>query len=174
MPSYLWFIFTFIILQRVVELTIARRNEKWMINRGGVEWGGEHYKWFIIVHVLFFFSILIEVSIRDDSSFVLNKTLFVLFVMTQLARAWCIQSLGKFWNTKIIILPGLSLISRGPYKYVKHPNYIIVGMELFIIPLLFGAYITAILFPVLHILLLFIRIPLENKALSEVEKGTLL
>ena len=174
MPSYLWFIFIFIILQRVVELAIARRNEKWMINRGGVEWGGEHYNWFIIVHLLFFFSILIEVSIRDYSSFVLNKTLFVLFVMTQLARAWCIQSLGKFWNTKIIILPGRSLISRGPYKYVKHPNYIIVGMELFIIPLLFGAYITAILFPVLHILLLFIRIPLENKALSEVEKGTLL
>ena len=174
MPSYLWFIFIFIILQRVVELAIARRNEKWMIDKGGVEWGGEHYKWFIIVHLLFFFSILIEVSIRDYSGFVLNKTLFALFVITQLARVWCIQSLGRFWNTKIIILPGRSLISRGPYKYVKHPNYIIVGMELFIIPLLFGAYITAILFPVLHILLLFIRIPLENKALSEVEKGTLL
>lgn len=171
MPYFFWVIFIFIILQRIVELVIAKRNEKWMINRGGIEWGSEHYKWFIVVHMLFFISILIEVSIRDYSSFELNNYVFILFLLTQLARVWCIQALGKFWNTKIIILPNRSLVSRGPYKYVKHPNYIIVGIELFIIPILFGAYITAFLFPILHVLLMTIRIPLENRALSEVEKG---
>ena len=172
MPYYFWLILIFIILQRIVELVIAKRNEKWMIQRGGVVWGREHYKWFIVVHLLFFLSILIEVSLRDFSNYVFNIYVFALFLMTQLARVWCIQSLGKFWNTKIIILPHRTLVNRGPYKFVKHPNYIIVGVELFIIPILFGAYITAFIFPMLHLLLMTIRIPLENKALSEVEKGT--
>lgn len=172
MPGYLWWIFIFIALERIVELIIAKRNEKWMLERGGVEWGREHYKWFIIVHLLFFLSILTEVSLRDNSGFVMNNYVFALFLLTQAARVWCIQSLGPFWNTKIIILPDRSLISRGPYKYVKHPNYIIVGIELFIIPILFGAYFTAILFPILHISLMTVRIPIENKALSELKKGT--
>lgn len=134
--------------------------------------GREHYKWFIVVHLLFFLSILTEVSIRDHAAFVLNNYVFVLFLLTQAARVWCIQSLGPFWNTKIIILPDCSLISRGPYKYVKHPNYIIVGIELFIIPMLFGADFTAFLFPLLHIALMTVRIPIENKALAELKKGT--
>lgn len=171
MPDIFWLIFIFICLQRIVELVIAKRNEKWMLQRGGVEWGKEHYKWFIVVHTMFFFSILIEVSLRDFP--MLNGYVFAIFVILQIARVWCIQSLGRYWNTKIIILPNRTLVSRGPYKYVKHPNYIIVGMELFIIPLLFGAYITAFLFPFFHILLMTIRIPSENEALSEVEKGTL-
>ena len=172
MPYYLWLILIFVILQRIVELVIAKKNEKWMIQRGGVEWGKDHYKWFIVLHMLFFLSILVEVSLRDFSSFVFNIYVFTLFLITQLARVWCIQSLGRFWNTKIIILPHRRLVNKGPYKYVKHPNYIIVGVELFIIPILFGAYITAFIFPMLHLLLMTIRIPLENKALSEVEKGT--
>lgn len=172
MPYYFWLIFIFIVFERIVELVIAKRNEKWMMERGGIEWGREHYKWFIIVHLLFFFSILIEVTVRDYSNFVLNNYVFALFLLTQAARVWCIQSLGKFWNTKIIILPDRSLISRGPYKYVKHPNYIIVGIELFIIPILFGAYFTAVIFPILHITLMTVRIPMENKALAELKKGT--
>lgn len=170
MPELFWFLFIFIVLQRLFELVIAKGNEKWMLERGGVEWGGEHYKWFIVVHSLFFLSMLTEVSMRDYAEFVTSPYIFVLFLLTQLVRVWCVLSLGRFWNTRIIILPGRSLISRGPYKYVKHPNYLIVGIEFFIIPLLFGAYITAALFPILHLLLMKVRIPLENKALAEVNK----
>ncbi|MCG5105198.1 hypothetical protein L3V42_16840 [Oceanobacillus sp. APA_J-5(13-2)] len=170
MPEIFWWIFIFIALERIVELVIAKRNEKWMLERGGVEWGRGHYKWFIVVHLLFFISILLEVTVRDYSNFVLNSYVFALFLLTQAARVWCIQSLGKFWNTKIIILPDCPLISRGPYKFVKHPNYIIVGVELFIIPIMFGAYFTAFLFPILHLTLMTVRIPMENRALAELKK----
>ena len=105
MPIYLWIILLFIILQRIVELVLARRNEKWMLQRGGVEWGREHYKWFIVVHSLFFLSIVIEISLRNSSTFMLDNYVFAIFLLTQVMRVWCIQSLGRYWNTRIIILP---------------------------------------------------------------------
>lgn len=169
MPLYMWVILIFIILQRLVELKIAKRNEKWMKARGGIERGAKHYKWFILVHSLFFISICLEVIIRDVSNVKLNYVLFTIFMITQVLRIWCIRSLGEFWNTKIIISPEFSLVKSGPYKYVKHPNYIIVGIELFVVPLLFGAYITSIVFPLLHIILLTIRIPFEERALAELK-----
>lgn len=164
----MWALLGFIILQRLFELIVAKRNEKWMKERGAIEREADHYKWFIIIHVFFFISILMETLWRGNSTLPLNYTLLIFFILTQMARIWCIASLGRFWNTKIIILPGERLVSKGPYKYVKHPNYIIVGIELFIIPLLFGAIITAILFPMLHILLLTVRIPAEERALKHV------
>lgn len=170
MTPFMWILFVLIIIQRLFELQIAKRNEKWMKEEGGVETGKKHYKWFVLIHSLFFLSILMEATMRDNSLLPFNYLLFALFLLTQAARIWCILSLGKFWNTKIIVLPGSTLVKKGPYKYVKHPNYIIVGIELFIIPLLFGAYITAVVFPILHILLLRIRIPYEEKALNKAVK----
>ncbi|MDY0408278.1 isoprenylcysteine carboxyl methyltransferase family protein [Paracerasibacillus soli] len=137
MKTWIWLFILFIIGQRLVELVIAKRNEKWMMARGGIIKGENHYKWFIILHTLFFIFIVGEVYVFQRSV-MLNYLLLLIFVMTQLARVWCITTLGKFWNTKIIVLPRVALIKKGPYKYVKHPNYIIVGIELFIIPLLFG------------------------------------
>lgn len=167
MPAYLWILLIIIILQRLMELKQAKANEQWMKARGGVEFGEKHYKWFIVIHTLFFASITLEVLFRGTSGLKLNYVLLIAFVVTQIVRIWCIHSLGRFWNTKIIISPDFSLVSEGPYKYIKHPNYVIVGIELFVIPLLFGAYITSIIFPVLHILLLMVRIPCEEKALKE-------
>ncbi|MFD1849493.1 isoprenylcysteine carboxyl methyltransferase family protein [Oceanobacillus bengalensis] len=168
MQPIMWILFIFIICQRVIELKIAKRNEQWMKEKGGIEKGQTHYKWFIVLHTAFFLSILFEVIVRDQVNIEFNSYLFALFILTQLARVWCIQTLGKFWNTKIIILPNSPLVRKGPYKFVKHPNYIIVGLELFIIPWLFGAYYTAIIFPFLHVTLMAIRIPMENKALAEI------
>lgn len=168
MTLWMWILITLIISQRLIELKIARDNEEWMKSRGGIEKGAEHYKWFIILHIAFFVSILAEVfSTSDTSHHSLNIYLLMIFFLTQLGRIWCIYTLGKFWNTKIIVIPGVSLIRKGPYKYMKHPNYVIVGIELFIVPMLFGAYITAVVFPILHILLLRIRIPSEDKALTK-------
>lgn len=166
----MWILFIFIVTQRFIELYISRRNERWLKEKGAIEIGREHYKWFIVMHSLFFVSIIMEVILRDVSGIQLNYVLFALFLLTQAARIWCIHSLGVFWNTKIIVLPGAPLVKKGPYKYVKHPNYIIVGIELFIIPLLFGAYITAVVFPILHLLMLRVRIPCEEKALSKAIK----
>lgn len=168
----MWILLVIIILQRLIELVIARNNEKWLKNRGAIEKEADHYKWFIIVHTLFFISIIVETLLRDDPNLPLNYTLFTIFILAQLGRIWCISSLGKYWNTKIIILPGEHLVSKGPYKYVKHPNYIIVGIELFVIPLLFGAIITAMVFPLLHILILTVRIPAEERALNRFLSNT--
>lgn len=163
----MWVLLLFIICQRLVELIVAKKNERWMKSRGGIEIGEKHYKWFIFLHTLFFISIVSEVMIKRDPTQQLNYFLFVLFFIAQVGRVWCIYALGKFWNTKIIVLPGVELIKKGPYKYMKHPNYFIVAIELMVIPSLFGAYITAIIFPLLHFLLLGIRIPIENKVLAK-------
>lgn len=166
----MWMILLIIVIQRLLELRIAKSNEAWVKQRGGVEKGEDHYKWFIIIHTLFFVSLLAEALLSNQQTFKFNYLLFLIFLLTQIGRIWCITSLGKFWNTKIIISSQFSLVKKGPYKYVKHPNYIIVGLELMVIPFLFNAYITGIVFPILHILLLTIRIPAEEKALLELKR----
>lgn len=167
LPVFLWVIFIYLVVQRLVEVNIAKRNELWLKAHGGVEKGEGHYKWFIIVHTLFFLSILLEVYTRKAPVQNPGLVLLTLFILTQVLRVWCITSLGKFWNTKIIVSPNYPLIKTGPYKYISHPNYVVVGIELFIIPIMFQAYLTSIIFPILHIILLLIRIPAEERALRE-------
>lgn len=166
---YFYGLICFIIIQRLVELYIAHINERWMKARGGIEVGQDHYKWFIWLHTLFFISLLLEFHYhalikQKDMPFYL-LFLFI-FLIAQVGRVWCIYSLGRFWNTKIIVLPKIALIRKGPYRYMKHPNYVIVFIELLVIPLIFGLYITAYIFPFLHLLLLTIRIPTEEEALN--------
>lgn len=93
--------------------------------------------------------------------------LLSVFVFTQIMRFWVISSLGKYWNTKILVLPNVNVIRKGPYRFIKHPNYVVVTLELIVVPLLFGAYFTAILFTILNLLMLSVRIPAEEKALNE-------
>ena len=164
---YFILILAFIISQRLVELYIAHKNEQWMLERGGIEVGNEHYKLFILLHVVFFITLIYEVTISNvEKGVPFHFFFFFIFLLMQIGRVWCIVSLGKFWNTKIIVLPKVILIKKGPYKYVKHPNYIIVFVELLVIPAMFGAYFTASIFPLLHVLLLTIRIPSEERALG--------
>ncbi|HLS08245.1 isoprenylcysteine carboxyl methyltransferase family protein [Lentibacillus sp.] len=166
MTTWMWFFIVAVIIQRLVELSIARSNEKWMKRIGGIEKGEKHYKWFIMLHCCFFISIIIETSINKHVLTNVNYFLLIIFLVAQAVRVWCIHTLGKFWNTKVIVLPGVALIKKGPYKYIKHPNYIVVGVELFVIPMLVGAQLTALLFPVCHLLLLRVRILQEEKALT--------
>lgn len=170
MTTWIWIIIGVVICQRLLELIIARKNEGWMLRQGGIERGADHYKWFVTIHTLFFICMIAECLVRNNSVQSINYFLFSIFIFTQLMRIWCIATLGKFWNTKVIILPSASLKTSGPYNYVKHPNYIIVGIELFVIPLLIGAPFTAVIFPLLHIFILIKwRLPIENKALSDVQ-----
>lgn len=154
-----------VIIERLVELYIAANNEAWMKKRGAIEIGKEHYKFFILLHILFFLCLIFEIS-KIEISF--NIYFFLLFLIVQAGRIWCIYSLGRFWNTKIIVLPNVILIKKGPYKYIRHPNYIIVFIELLSLPAIFGAYFTAIIFPILHLCLLSVRIPLEEQALKRI------
>jgi|SRR5690625_1412480 len=164
---YFYIIILFIVAQRLVELYIASKNEQWMRERGGFEIGKEHYKLFVFLHILFFISVMFEVNwLYVETNISFNGYFFTVFLLAQIARIWCIASLGRFWNTKIIVMPKVALIKKGPYKYMKHPNYFIVFIELFAIPAMFGAYKTAMLFSILHLALLTIRIPSEDRALG--------
>lgn len=160
-------IFLFIIIQRVIELGIAKNNEKKLKMRGALEFGQEHYKFFIILHTMFFISILIENYFIQYVEIGFITFFIVVFIILQLARVWVISSLGERWNTKIIILPNEKLVKRGLYKYIKHPNYIIVTIELLVIPIMFHAYITTVIFSVCNLILLKVRIREENKALLQ-------
>ncbi|KQL42389.1 hypothetical protein AN960_02900 [Bacillus sp. FJAT-25509] len=160
-------IFLFIIIQRVIELGIAKKNEKKLKMRGALEFGQEHYKFFIILHSMFFISILIENYFIQYIEIGFLTFLLIVFVILQLARVWVISTLGERWNTKIIILPNEKLVKRGLYKYIKHPNYIIVTIELLVIPIMFHAYITTVIFSVCNLILLKVRIREENKALLQ-------
>lgn len=164
-----WILFAFLIAQRLTELVIAKRNERWMKARGAFEVGAEHYKWIVAVHVLFFLSLLIEVEGFGARPAFWWPIPFAFFAMAQFLRFWALGSLGRYWNTKIIVLPEAKVVEKGPYRFLRHPNYTIVATEILAIPLIFQAYVTAIVFTILNALvLLIVRIPAEEKALREV------
>ena len=163
-----YIVITIVIIQRLVELIIAKRNEKWMRSQGAFEAGAGHYPIMVSMHMAFFISLILEVLVIDRPLSPLWIPLLSLFLMAQIARVWCLTSLGKFWNTKIIILPGADVVRKGPYKFIRHPNYVIVATELLVLPLLFSAYFTAIVFSFLTLWMLSVRIPIEEKALKEV------
>lgn len=155
---------SFVILLRIGELFLARSNERWLLQHGAVEYGQKHYPYMVALHTLFFVSLIIEYSLVGTGRY--SLPLLVLFFLLIAFKAWVILSLGKFWNTKIYRAPNFPLIKKGPYKYFKHPNYIIVIAEIAIIPLIFQLYYTAIIFTLLNAVMLYFRIKEENKALS--------
>ncbi len=168
MLDYLPFVlfFSCILIQRAVELFIAKGNEKWMKQQGAIEFGKGHYRYMVLMHILFLVIFLSE-------KFLLNRGLsqfwpwvLALFCLTQVIRFWAISSLGRYWNTKIIVLPGACPIKKGPYRFMKHPNYFVVTIELAVIPILFTSYYSAFLFSIFNMILLWVRVNEEEKALS--------
>ncbi|MDE3839327.1 hypothetical protein C0966_08160 [Bacillus methanolicus] len=162
-----WLFISVIIIQRILELIVAKQNEKWMKSQGAVEFGQKHYPIIVFVHILFFFVLITEVQSFHKDISPLWPLLLVAFLAAQAIRIWALLSLGRYWNTKILVLPGASVVKKGPYRYLKHPNYLVVALEFIIIPLMFHAFFTAILFSLLNIFVLSIRIPVEEKALTK-------
>lgn len=160
-------VITIVIIQRFIELIIAKRNETWMRSEGAFEAGAKHYPLMVTMHVLFFISLVLEVFIVNRPLSPAWIALLTVFLVAQALRVWCLTSLGKFWNTKIIILPDANVVRKGPYAFIRHPNYVIVTTELLVLPLIFSAYFTAILFTMLNIWMLSVRIPTEEKALKQ-------
>jgi methyltransferase len=158
------FFISFIILLRIGELLLSKSNEKWLLQNGAVEYGKAHYPFMVALHSLFILSLIIEYIIRPPVSY--SLFLIILYLLLLVFKAWIILSLGKFWNTKIYHIENIPLVEKGPYKYFKHPNYLVVIAEIAIIPLCFHLYYTAIFFTLLNALMLFVRIKEENKALE--------
>lgn len=154
-----------IIIQRFAELFIAKKNEVKMKAQGGIEVGEKHYRYIVLIHVLFFVTFIAEVIIGEKQLSSFWPFLLPLFLLVQIGRGWMIHSLGPYWNTKIIIVPKGKVIRKGPYQFMRHPNYLIVALEFIVIPCLFQAYVTAVVFSLLNVLILIIRIPAEEKAL---------
>lgn len=155
---------TFIIVLRIVELIIARSNEKWMRAQGALEYGQAHYPFIVALHSLFFVSLIVEYSLSDKQH--LYPILILVYMLVVTLKFWVIGSLGKYWNTKILRIPNAVLVKKGLYKYIKHPNYVLVVVELLLIPLCFQLYVTAIVFGLLNALMLRVRIREENRVLG--------
>lgn len=155
---------SFLILLRIGELMLARWNEKWLLQHGATEYGQAHYPIIVALHTLFFISLAVEYSLSGTASY--SRFLLVLYFIVLALKVWTIASLGKFWNTKIYRVSQFPLVKKGPYKFLKHPNYIIVIAEIAIIPLIFHLYYTAVIFTVLNALMLSVRIKEENRALE--------
>ncbi|HEY0246338.1 MAG TPA: isoprenylcysteine carboxylmethyltransferase family protein [Mucilaginibacter sp.] len=152
---------SFLIVQRLSELLIAGRNEKWLLSQGAVEYGQSHYPYIVAMHTLFIISIITEYILRPNTP--IDYLFLGLFILVLLFKFWALSSLGKYWNTKIYRIPGVYPVKKGPYKIFKHPNYGEVICEIAIIPLVFHLYYTAIIFTVLNAIMLSVRIKVENK-----------
>lgn len=158
--------YCFVIIQRIIELFVAISNEQWLKQQGGIEFGRRHYRYMVMMHVLFLVFLFMEKLLYNRAVSPIWPSILFVFAAAQAIRIWAIASLGRFWNTKIIVLPNAKVCRKGPYRYIKHPNYFVVAMEFIVIPLLFSAYFTACLFTILNVIMMAVRIPEEEKALE--------
>lgn len=152
----------FLVLQRLGELWLARRNTARLLAAGAVEHGRGHYSLFVVLHTAW----LVALVAAAPADATVNPWLLAAFVLLQAGRVWVIASLGPYWTTRIIDLPGAALVRRGPYRFVRHPNYLIVIGEIAVVPLMAGLVEVAVVFSILNLLLLTWRIRMENRVLS--------
>ena len=157
--------------ERIVELVISKRNAQAAFARGGREFGRRHFPFMVTLHTGFLLACVAEVFLLDRSFIpALGWPMLAIALLCQAGRYWCIVSLGSQWNTRVIVVPGAGRVERrGPYRFtwLPHPNYLIVAIEGIALPLVYTAWITAIVFTLLNaILLLGFRIPTEDRALK--------
>jgi methyltransferase len=154
-------------LQRLLELRHSRRNEARLRARGAVERGRGHYPAMVAVHALWLASMLAEGLLRGPEPPAWWPVPLTLFLFVQPLRYWAISSLGENWNVRILVVPGGKLVKGGPYRFFPHPNYVVVATEVLTLPLIFGAWTTAVVFSVLNAAFFYVRIRAEDRALRE-------
>lgn len=153
--------------ERLAELAVSKRNAAWSLQRGGREYGAGHFPPMVLLHTGLLIGALAEVWLVGRPFMpALGWPMLALVVASQALRWWCIGTLGPRWNTKIIVVPGLPLVTRGPYQLLSHPNYVAVVVEGIALPLVGSAWLTALVFTVLNAALLRVRISAENLALA--------
>lgn len=156
-----WIVLALVAAQRLVEMLYSRRNEARLRARGAVEAGRGHYPFFFLVHGGW----LAALAISTGPATSINMWWLGLFALAQIGRIWVLWSLGPFWTTRILTLPEAPLVTAGPYRWLRHPNYFIVVVEIAALPLAFSAHGIAVTFSLLNALLLGHRIRIENHAL---------
>jgi methyltransferase len=149
-------------VERLAELWHARRNTRALLAAGGVEMGRSHYPFMVALHGGWLLAILMTVPPDAHVSW----ALLIVFAALQGLRLWVLASLGRFWTTRVITLPDAPLVRRGPYRFLRHPNYLVVAAEIAVLPLAFGAWPVAAVFSGLNAILMTIRISTEDQALA--------
>jgi len=161
-------------LERLAELVVSKRNATWAFANGGKEFGRGHYPVMVAIHTALLVGCVVEVWALDRPFIPwLGWTMFVVAVLSQVLRWWCITTLGKRWNTLVIVIPDAPLVKTGPYKYtwLHHPNYLVVVIEGIALPMIHTAWITAICFTLANAWLLSVRLRVENQALGYTVKS---
>jgi methyltransferase len=147
--------------QRLGELVIARRNTRRLLEQGGVEHGAAHYPLIVALHAAWLGGLWLmawDLPVRPGW--------VAVYLLLQALRAWTLLSLGARWTTRIIVVPGETLVRRGPYRFLPHPNYLVVAGEIAVLPLAFGLWAYALAFSLVNALILTIRIRAESRALE--------
>ena len=159
-------------VERVIELVISTRNARAALAQGGKEYGLGHFPWMVALHSALLAASFLEAWLLDRPFLPwLGWPMLVLVVLSQALRYWCIATLGPQWNTRVIVIPGAQMVTRGPYRWLRHPNYVAVVVEGFALPLVHTSWVTAIVFTVLNaVLLLGFRIPVEERALASLSR----
>ena len=159
-------VLVFVTVQRLIELVTARSNTAYLLRHGAYEVAGRHYPLLVVLHA----SWLAAVWWFGWRASV-DLPLLALFMVMQVLRVWVLATLGRRWTTRIIVLPGAPLVTNGPFRFLRHPNYCVVIAEIALLPLAFGLPWIALLFSILNALVLLIRITAENRALGGAAVG---
>ena len=154
-------ILAFVTLQRVAELPIARANTRRLLQQGGYEVAASHYRLIVALHAAWLITLWWLAPGRP-----IDIPFLLLFLLIQAGRVWVLRTLGSRWTTRIIVVPGEKLVAAGPYRFVRHPNYLVVIGEIAVLPLVFGLWEIAIVFSLLNAAMLAVRIRAENRALG--------
>jgi methyltransferase len=153
--------------ERVAELVVSQRHLRWARERGALESGQGHYPVMVVLHIALLVGCLVEVQALDRPFVAwIGWPMLAVVAAAQGLRWWCIATLGSQWNTRVVVVPGLPLVHRGPYRWLRHPNYVAVVAEGLALPLVHDAWLTAVVFTALNGVLLNVRIRAENRLLA--------
>lgn len=153
-------------IERGCELVVSQRHLAWAKDRGGVESGRAHYPAMVVLHVALLVGCLAEVVVYDRPFLpIVGWPMVAVVVLSQALRWWCVATLGRQWNTRVVVVPGLPLVRSGPYRWIRHPNYVAVVAEGVALPLVHHAWVTAVVFTAANAVVLTIRIRCEERAL---------
>ena len=157
-------------VERLVELINSRRNTARQKERGGVEFGAEHYPAMVTLHTAFLIGCVAETWIAGRSFVgVLGYPALIVLVGAQVLRYWVIRELDGRWTTRVVVVPGDSRVVTGPFRFMTHPNYAAVVAEGIALPLIHTNWVTAVVFSGLNALLLRRRIEIEDRALEQMK-----
>jgi methyltransferase len=173
--SEVWFtlLIALVGVERLAEMMVAKRNAAWSFARGGIETGRGHWPVMVLIHAGLLLGAVVEVWVFDRPFTPwLGWSMLALVVAAQLLRWWCISTLGPQWNARVIVVPGAPRVTGGPYRWMRHPNYVAVVVEGIALPLVHTAWVTALAFTVLNAGVLTMRLRAENEALRQLDAST--